>query len=156
PFGEQGLVLVDVADAGEGSLVEEAFGDRPLRGLRRAEPSAGLLGVLRAEGRAKQVGSQARQRRVDPLEARFEELERWAVEADRDRVRRLEHELCACGRPPPALALRVAMPRTVHPEVAAELEAVVEANQEMLALGLDRRDVAADESVDLRAGQPCP
>ena len=62
------------------------------------------------------------------------------VEADRDRARDLEHEPRPGRRPAPALAGPVAVPRAVHPQVGPQLEAVVEADQQVLAVRLDRVD----------------
>ena len=86
----------------------------------------------------------------------LEQLDDRRVEADRDRARDLEHEPRPRRRPPPALAGPVAVPRAVHPQVGPELEAVVEADEEVLAVRLDRVDRRADDPLDLRAGPGAP
>ena len=53
-------------------------------------------------------------------------------------------------RSAPRLARPVAMPRPVHPQMRPDLEAIVEANQEVLAERLDGRDLVADDPADLR------
>ena len=77
---------------------------------------------------------------MERLGARLEQLDHGGVEADRDRARDLEHEARPTGRPAPALARPVAVPRAVHPEMRPQLEAVVEPDQQVLAERLDRGD----------------
>ena len=83
---------------------------------------------------------------MERLGALFEELDDRGVEADRDRARDLEDEPRPRRRPAPALARPVAMPRAVHPQVRPDLEAVVEADQQVLAERLDRGDLVTDDA----------
>ena len=48
------------------------------------------------------------------------------------------------------------MPRAVHPQVRPQLEAVVESDEQVLALGLDGLDRRADDPLDLGAGPARP
>src|SRR6266540_1213961 len=89
---------------------------------------------------------------MNRLGPRFEQFDDRRVEADGDRSVDLEHEAGSSGRPAPALARPVAMPRPVHPQMRAQLETAIEADQEVLALGLDRVHPLADDAVDLRDG----
>ena len=50
-------------------------------------------------------------------------------------------------RPPPALAGPVAMPRAVHPKVRPQLEARIEADEQVLAVGVDAGDGGPDQPV---------
>ena len=56
------------------------------------------------------------------------------------------------GRSAPALAGPIAVPRTVHPQVRPDLQAVVKADQQVLAERLDRGDLVTDDAGDLGDG----
>ena len=116
---------------------------------RVAQPAMRLGGI---EVGREQVRAEPRQRRVEALGPRLEQLDDRGVEADRDRAIDLEHEPGPAGRPAPALAGPVAVPRAVHPQVGPELEPAVEPDQQVLALRLDRVDALADDPLDLRHG----
>ena len=88
--------------------------------------------------------------RVKRFGARLEQLDLGGVEADRDRAIDFQHEPCPTGRPPPALAGSIAVPRAVHPQVGTQLEAAVEPDQQVLALRLDRVNPLPDDTLDLR------
>ena len=87
---------------------------------------------------------------MERLGALLEELHDGRIEADRDRARDLEDETRPTGRPPPALAWPIAVPRAVHPQVRPDLEAALEPDQEVLADRLDRCDLMTDDPRDLR------
>ena len=91
---------------------------------------------------------------MEDLGALFEKLYHRGVETDRDRAWDLDDQPGASGWSPPPLTGPVAVPRAVHPEVGPDLETVVEADQQVLAKGLDRGDLATDDARDLghRAG----
>jgi hypothetical protein len=118
----------------------ERRGDRPVRAARVAEPSERLGRLGLAPPGIEQVRAQRGQRRVERLGPLLEQLDDRGVEADRDRARDLEHDPRPRRRPAPTLTGPVAMPRPVHPHVRPQLEAVVEADHEVLAVGLDRVD----------------
>src|SRR4051794_4855002 len=94
---------------------------------------------------------------MQSLGACLEQLDHWRIEADRHGTIDFEHEPRASRRSAPALARPVAVPRAVHPQVGAQLEPAVEADQQVLALALDRVDALADHSLDLgdRPGSLC-
>lgn len=81
----------------------------------------------------------------------FVQLDGGSVEADGHCPWDLQDEPGAGGTPQPALTGRVAMPRAAHAEMRPKLEALVEANEEVLAEGLDRLDPGADEQLRTRA-----
>ena len=120
--------------------------DRHPGARRVAQAADRLVGI---EIGRQQVRPEPPERRVERLGALLEELHDRGVEADRDRARDLDDEPGAPGRPAPALARPVAVPRAVHPQVGPDLEAVVEADQQVLAEGLDRGDLVADDARDL-------
>src|SRR5881397_153383 len=89
---------------------------------------------------------------MERLGAGLEQLDDRRVETDGDGSVDLEDEAGSGRWPTPSLTGSVAMPRTVHPQMRAQLEPTVEADQEVLALGLDRIHTLADDAVDLRDG----
>ena len=113
-------------------------------GARRVAQAAKRLGGIEV-GR-QEVRPERRERRVEALGARLEQLDDRGVEADRDRAGDLEDEAGPAGRPAPALAGPVAVPRAVHPQVRPQLEAAVEPDQQVLAQRLDRVDRAGRRS----------
>ena len=92
---------------------------------------------------------------MEVCRALLEELDDRRVEADGDGARNLDDEARPRCRPAPRLAGTVAMPRAVHPEMRPELQAIVEADEEILALRLDCRDRRADDPANLRPGLAC-
>jgi hypothetical protein len=107
------------------------------------------------------IGSDARdgsrrRRWVEPFRALLEQLDDRCVEADRDRARDLEHDAGPGRRPAPALARPVAVPRAGHPHVRPQLEPVVEADHEVLAVRFDGVDRRPDHPLDLRPGPGRP
>ena len=140
------LVLVDVADPGQRPLVQQRHRDLEVGALRCPESLVRLGGV---EIGRDQIGTQPRERRVEALAARLEELHDRRIEADGDRAVDLQHQPGPTWRPAPPLPRPIAMPRAVHPQVGAELQTTVEADQQVLALGLHGIDAPADDPVDL-------
>jgi hypothetical protein len=93
--------------------------------------------------------------RFGPL---LEQLDDGRIEADGDRTIDLEDEPGPGRRPAPALPGPVAVPRAVHAQVRAQLEAAIEADEQVLALGIHALDALADKALDLghRARPLCP
>ncbi len=152
----QHLVLADVADARERSLVEQRLRDRESGSRRVAEPAHRLAGI---EFGCQQVRPEPAEARVECFGALLEQLDDRGIEADRHGARHLEDEPGPRWRPAPSLARPVAVPRAVHPQVRPDDEAVVEPDQQVLAERLDGGDVAADHPPDLgdrsRPAGPC-
>ena len=82
---------------------------------------------------------------MDDLGAALEQLDHRGIEADGHGARHLEDERGARRRAAPRLAGAVAVPRAVQPEVGPELEAAVELDEQVLARGIDRVDLLADD-----------
>ena len=110
------------------------------------------MGFGGIERRIEEVGAELPERGMDPLSPGLEELDDRRIEADRDRARHLEDEPRAGRRPLPGFTRPVPVPRPVHPQVRAELQAAVEPDDEVLADRVDGIDRASDEAVRLRDG----
>ena len=106
--------------------------------------------VIGTPCRIEQIGSEPRERRMDRLGARLEQLDHRGIETDGDRAGHLDHESCPSGRAAPGLTRAVAVPGAVHSKMGSQLEAVVEPDQEILADRLDARDGCTDDPTDLR------
>ena len=146
PFHPQDLVLVDVADAGHRSLIQERDGDLQVLALRQAQAS---MRFRRIKGRGEQIRPQARQRRMEVFRALLEEFDDRSIEADRDRARHLQHQSRPRRRPSPALAGSIAVPRPVHAQVRPDLQAAVEPDEQVLAKRLHGVDATPDQPLDL-------
>ena len=92
PLVEQGLVAPDVADPGEGVLIEERGRDRQPGTVGVAKPRPSLRGVGRTLVGRQEVRPEAGERGMDRLGARLEQLDDRRVEADGDGTRHLEDE----------------------------------------------------------------
>ena len=116
---------------------------------RRRTASAGSNRRRTGPGRARRAEGGAR----PPA---LEQLDDGRVEADGDRAGNLEDER-APGRAGGASAPRARSGATaVHPEVRPELQPVVEADQQVLAVRLDREHVRADDAVHPRTRDASP
>ena len=139
PLDQQQLALVDVADPGQRTLVEERLarsavaaraGSRSRRGSPRRRRSPARGG--RARARRATGGAPRRAARAARRPARRSRRRPRPGTSMTSRARR--------RRPAPALARPVAVPRPVHPQVRPDLQPVVEPDQEVLAERLDRGD----------------
>ena len=147
-FQEQDLALEDVADAGQGALVEQGFGDR--HGGAGLQAFDGRVGV---EGRVEQVGAELLQGRVEDHGALVHQLDHRRVEAHDDVLGHLQDDARLPGGLAPALAMRVAVPGARHAQVGVQRQAIAEADHQVLAHRLDGDDGGADHALDGRAGR---
>ena len=82
----------------------------------------------------------------------FHQLDGHGVETDGYGRRRLDHRSGTGRRSTPALARPVAVPRAVQPKVSVQGQAVVEADQQVLATSFHVRDAAAHQPAELSVG----
>ena len=165
----QGLVVERRAPA-RTATPARSRGPRSCRRCRCRRAPAGRAGPRRSRGRRApgRAGGDAPRRRRSPGPSRSGPSARQRRDgAPRPAARtarrpgaskqtatepgHLEDE--ACPRRPAAATRSpgpVAMPRPVHPQVGPQLEAAVEPDEQVLALGLDRVDPLADDAMDLR------
>ena len=135
---EERLVTDDVTDARERALVEQRLTDGELLELLEVGDRNGDV-----EGRSEQVRAK-RGHRLGAGQAHIgQELDGWAVEADRHRARRAEDHGGSTLGQAPRLASAVSVPRTGHAQVGAQCSAMLalpEDDEQVLAPRLDCAD----------------
>ena len=140
--GEARLALPHVADARHGALVEQRLADRAPR-VMRAQP--------RQEQRACRSPRPARPGRAPcrrgsvRVRASLHQLEQRAVELDDLPAAVAQHQPCTATRATPALALAVDVPRAGHAQVRVQRQAAVEAQEQVLAVRVDRAHSATGQ-----------
>ena len=139
---EETLVLPNVSDACDRSLVHHGIPDSQQFTRWMAHPPDRLIQV---ESIIEQVRPQVRNWRVVPKTSLFDEFDHGRAEIDDDGVINLEDKAYFALRLRPGVTRAVDMPRPVHPQVTAERESVVEANQEVLPGGANFRDRLAND-----------
>src|SRR5947207_2007212 len=80
------------------------------------------------------------------------QLDHWRVEAYDYVLGYFEDNACPPGRHAPPLSRRIPVPGPAHTQMRVQRQAVVEADQHVLAARFDIRDAAADNTRDLRTG----
>jgi hypothetical protein len=83
------------------------------------------------------------EQRDPPVEARARlrhQIEHRAVELHHLAIALAQHEPRAARRAPPALPLEVRAPRARHPQVRVDGQPALEAQEQVLAVGVDRAD----------------
>ncbi len=131
------LALIDVADAGTDTLLEEQFpeGGR----LRAARAADHLINVERID---QDIGSQV----GDRVSGIAHQLHNGRGEANRDDVVEAEHRGGAPLGLAPALPNSVEVPGTGHPHVRMKRQPSFELHDEVFAVGFDRLDPSAFQS----------
>src|SRR5438093_241386 len=135
----QRLAAVDVADSRGEALVEKEIADGGVVLAPRASDD-----LLRAPRRGEDVRAEV----ADLSLFVFDEVDHRGVEADRGRVLCLQQRSCLPGGAAPWLVWFVDVPGALPAHVGGDGEAVVEADKEVLADGLDVGDDRAGEALD--------
>ena len=138
-----GLGPPQVADARDRALVEQRIADRPRR-VAPAQPAQEALGV---ELVGQHVGSERRETPVETRARLGQQLEHGPVELDDLVRRRAQHEPGAPRRPAPPARPLVGAPDARHPQVGVQHEVALEAQEQMLAVGVDGADGAPGEAL---------
>ena len=107
------------------------------------------IDLVEVEVRGEDVGAEAGELGVDRDAARAQDAQGRAAELDRVGALAGEHRPGRGARPAPAGAARVDVPAAAHPQVAVEDE-VAEAEEQVLAVGVDPLQGAAVEALDRR------
>ena len=135
---EAALALPQVADARDRALVEQRVADRPRRVVLAQPRQEAALVELGGED----VGAEPGDALVEARARRRHELEHGPVELH-DRVAGgAQHEPRAARRAPPALAVAVDAPRAGHAQVRVDDAVALEAQEQVLAVGVDGLDRA--------------
>src|SRR3989442_12884649 len=147
PKGPERLALIDVADAGADTLLQQQLTER---GCLRAASAAD--DAIQIEWVDEDIRSEMGNRCLGIAN----QLHHGRGEANRHDVVKAQHRGGAPGRLAPALARSVEVPRAGHPHVRVQRDPAFEAHQEMLAIRFDGLDPSAVEAGDRRrAGTAC-
>ena len=109
--------------------------------------------ALAVEHGCEHVRAERRELLVEARARRGHELEDRAVELDDLAALRAEHQPRALRRPPPARASAEHAPRAGHPQMRVDDQVALEADEQVLAVGVDRVDPRARRGG--RASGPC-
>ena len=138
---EAALALPQVADARDRALVEQGVADRPRRVVgAQAREEAPLVELGRED-----VGAEPGDALVEAHARGGHELEHGPVELHDRVAARAQHEPRAPRRAAPALALAIDAPRAGHAQVRVDDALALEAQEQVLAVGVDGLDRAAGE-----------
>ena len=140
--GEAALGPPDRPEPRDRALVEERVADRA-RGVVLAQAPQEALAV---ELGCEHVRAERRELLVEARARRGHEIEDRAVELDDLAALGAEHQPRALRRAPPALAPAEHAPPAGHPQVRVDDEVALEADEQMLAVGVDRVDPAPGEA----------
>jgi hypothetical protein len=133
PAGEERLAFVDVADAGERSLIEERVADWGV-----AECSQAAASVVDVEALGEDVRTERRECLV--VAGMANGADHRGAKDDGDRLGNAYDERGEPGRTLPSLARAIKVNAPMHPEVNAQRRPSVEVDEEVLSPGFDRRD----------------
>ena len=137
------LGLPEVADPGDGALVEQRVADPARRVVLAQAAQEGAL----VEALGDDVGAERGEAQVEAPARLGQQLQDRAVELHDVLAVARDHQPRAPRRAMPARALGVDAPRAGHPQVRVDRQVAGEAQEQVLAVGGDRLDFAARQAL---------